>query len=217
MAAEVYRVLGRATSSNVQALMWGAAELSVPVAREDWGEGFAPLDSPAFVAVSPMGRIPVLVAPDGAAIFETAATLRYLAARYGDNGFWPRDARARAQVDAWAEWAKHHVAGAFTGPVFWRAVRTPPGRRDAAAIARATGRLEADLARAEERLAHGFLCGGALTLADIQFGHVLFRYFDAGLAQAALPNLRAYYDRLMERPAYRKHVAISYDSLRDTL
>jgi formamidase len=56
--------------------------------------------------------------------------------------------------------------------------------------------------------------GEDLTLADIQFGHVLFRYFDIAIARTSRPALRRYYEALTTRPAYREHVMVSYEELR---
>ncbi len=211
------RVYGRATSSNVQALLWGLEELGLSYERLDYGEDFGGLDTPEFLAMNPHGKIPVLTV-DGRALFETPAILRYLAEGHGNEGFWPRDPLARAEVDMWAEWAKHDVAEAFTGPVFWRVVRTPTARWDRPAIRAAVETLEAQLQIAEARLAQrAFLCGGSLSLADIQFGHVLYRYFDIEITRRDLPAVRRYYDRLAGRPAYRKAVMVSYEGLHDTL
>ncbi|WP_137700164.1 glutathione S-transferase family protein [Marimonas lutisalis] len=215
-AAQELTVYGRATSSNVQALLWGLEELELAYTRLDYGEVYGGLDTPAFRAMNPHGKIPVLTVGD-TALFETGAILRYLATLHGDDSFWPADPLARARTDMWAEWAKHDVAKAFTGPVFWRNTRTAPERRDPALIRRNLDRFEAELAKAEPRLAQSaYLCGDALTLADIQFGHVLYRYFDTELDRRDLPALAAYHARLAERPAYRKTVMVSYDELRNT-
>ncbi|RYH12107.1 glutathione S-transferase family protein [Tropicimonas sp. IMCC6043] len=207
---------GRATSSNVQAVRWALLELGLDHRRHDVGEGFGGLDTPEFLAMNPVGKIPVI--RDGAlTLFESAAILRYLASNYGDQGFWPAGAAARATTDQWAEWAKQEIANRFTGPVFWRVVRTPAARRDAAAIAEALDIFETQLAIAEARLArHPWLVGDHMTPGDILLGHVLYRYFDIDIARRPLPALRGYYDRLTARPAYRDAVMISYDSLRDT-
>ena len=211
-----YVVYGRATSSNVQALLWGLEELGLDYERLDYGEVHGGLDSPEFKDLTPHGKIPVLTV-DGTPIWETPAILRYLAARHGGETFWPHDPLMRAEVDMWAEWAKHSVAEAFTGPVFWRHTRTKPAFRDPELIAANVASLEDELARAEPRLSRtAFLCGADLTLADIQFGHVLYRYFDIDIARTDLPAVRAYYDRLATRPAYQKTVMVSYEALRNT-
>jgi len=212
------KIYGRATSSNVQAVLWGLAELGLEHQRIDAGGRFGGLDTPEFLAMNPHRRIPVLVHNDGPAIFESAAILRYLGATFGNAPVWPADPVARAQVDKWAEWAKIDVANNFTGPIFWRVVRTPPERHDLPAIGAAVDRLERELERADAQLArHPFLAGDALTLADIPLGHILYRYFDIQIERRELPNLRSYYDRLTRRPAYRDTVMVSYESLRNTI
>ena len=75
--------------------------------------------------------------------------------------------------------------------------------------------LEQKLAIADSALAvRSFIAGDEVTLADIQFGHILFRYYDIGIRRANLPNVQAYYKRLAERPAFREHVMLSYDELK---
>ena len=208
-------IWGRADSSNVQALMWAVAELDLPHRRIDAGHRFGVNDTAAFRAMNPNGTVPVIRDADNPPLWETGAILRYLCQRYATAPFWPDDAVARAEVDMWAEWAKLNVAMAFSGPVFWQVVRIPPAERDPAMIARGIERTARALAIAERRLADlPFLCGDALTLADIQFGHMLYRWFDIAIDRPALPALRAYYDRLTERPAYRTHVMVSYEALR---
>src|SRR4029077_16281085 len=140
-----------------------------------------------------------------------------LASRYGSGTFWPQDLAARAQIDKWAEWSKLNIALNFTVPIFWRVVRTAPKDRDPQAIRKAIDWLRRDLDIAEARLTRGaFLCGNDFTLADIQFGHLLYRYFDIAIDRPDLPALRRYYDSLVARPAYREHVMVSYEDLRVT-
>ena len=211
-------VWGRRSSSNVQAVLWCLAELGVELERVDAGLTYGVVDTPAYRAMNPTGRIPTIRDGDGPPLFESAAILRYLAGRYAPETFWPRDPFERATVDQWAEWAKLNVSLPFTEPVFWRAVRVPAARRDPTAIAAAVTALEARLAIADARLAERpFLVGDTLTLADIQLGHVLHRYYDIDIRRAPLAHLRRYRDALAERPAYRDTVMVSYAELVDTM
>lgn len=210
-------IWGRRTSSNVQALMWCVGELGLAYVRHDAGHRHGGTDTPAFRAMNPNGTVPVL--RDGAAepLWETGAILRYLATRYGTATFWPDEPSKRAQCDKWAEWAKINIALGFTAPIFWRVVRTAPSRQDPAAIEVALATLDPFLDIAEAQLqGQPFLAGEAFTLADIQFGHVLFRYFDIAIRRASRPQLRRYYDALTERPAFCEHVMLPYDELRVT-
>ncbi len=208
-------VYGRATSSNVQAVMWCLAELGLEADRRDYGHVHGGLDTAEFRAMNPHGRIPVLVDGDGPPIWESAAIVRYLAGRYGSDPFWPEDPQARACVDMWAEWAKWSVAAAFTAPIFWAVVRTPAAERDPERLQAGLAQFEARTAVLEARLAGSeWLAGPDFTPADIWAGHVLYRYFDIDIGRPERPALERYHARLMERPAYRAHVMVSYDSLR---
>jgi glutathione S-transferase len=208
-------VWGRKTSSNVQALMWCIGELDLPYQRHDAGHRYGGTDTPAFLAMNPNGTVPVLRDGDSEPLWETGSILRYLAGRYGAAPFWPVDGLARARIDKWAEWSKINVTLGFTEPIFWRVVRTASADQDPVAICRAVEHLDTIFDVAEAQLSRGaFLAGDAFTLADIQFGHVLFRYFDIAITRRDRPVLRRYYDTLTMRPAFREHVMVSYDELR---
>lgn len=207
-------VYGRATSSNVQAVMWGIAELRLRCERLDYGHVHGGTDTPEFRAMNPNGLVPVL--RDGSLVlFESCAILRYLANRYGHFPFWPQDPVARAPIDVWAEWAKTTLAPAFTVPIFWAVIRTPAARRDAAALDAALTVFEDRLDILEARIGDGpWLTGRDFTLADIVAGHLLYRYFTIDIPRRDRPALATYYDRLTARPAFVEHVMVSYESLR---
>lgn len=210
-------IWGRKTSSNVQALMWCVGELGLDHVRHDVGHIHGGNDTAEFLAMNPNGLVPVLRDGDGVPIWETGAILRYLAARYGNDAFWPTDPAARAQIDKWAEWAKINATLNFTGPIFWRVVRTAPSQQDAAAIKAAVIRFDSMLAIADAQLERGhYLAGSDVTLADIQFGHILYRYYDIAIDRPQRRHVERYYHALTQRPAYREHVMVSYEPLRMT-
>ncbi len=207
-------VYGRANSVNVQAVMWGLAELGQSAERVDVGAGHGGNDTPGFLAMNPNGLVPVL-RDDSVTMFESCAILRYLAALYGGAPFWPADPAARAPVDMWAEWGKTTVQRHFLVPVFWHVVRTPAAQRDAAALEAALALVERDMSVLEERLeSNDYVLGSALTLADIVIGAQLYRYFTIDIPRVDRPALADYYARLTGRSAYRRHVMISYEALR---
>lgn len=209
-------VWGRKTSSNVQALMWCIGELELPYIRHDVGHIYGGTDTDTFFALNPNRTVPVMQDGEDPPLWETGAILRYLANRYAsDTGFWPSDPLARANVDRWAEWAKINITLGFTMPVFWRVVRTPLEQRDPQAIKAAVAAFEKTLVIAEDCLRRRtFLAGDQLSLADIQLGHVLYRYYDIQIERGDFPNLQTYYEALTTRPAFREHVMVSYDELR---
>ncbi|KAF7585968.1 hypothetical protein BBP40_009759 [Aspergillus hancockii] len=204
-------IWGRRTSSNVQALMWCIGELELPYKRQDIGHRYGGNDTPEFLAMNPNGTVPVLRDGTSDPLWETGAILRYLADRYGTEPFWPKDSMARAKIDKWAEWSKINIAMAFAKPIFWRVVRTAPSQHDASATAKAIAYLDQFLDIAETQLSQvQFIAGDTFTLADIHFGHSLFRYFNIEIARKDRPNLRRYYEQLKSRPAFREHVMVDY-------
>jgi glutathione S-transferase len=209
------KIYGRATSSNVQLVMWAVGELGLEHERLDFGHVHGGLDTAEFAALNPHRKVPVLRDGD-AVIWESCAILRYLAARHGDGGaFWPADPAARARVDMWAEWGKNELCNAFTVPIFWARVRTAAADRDEARLAQAVATFDDYMARLAAQLGdRAFVCGDALTAADIVIGHLLYRWFTIDVPRRSNHVVEAYYQRLSERPAYCEHVMISYDSLR---
>lgn len=201
-------VYGRATSLNVQAVMWTIAELDLPHERLDYGFGFGGTDTPEYLEMNPNGLVPV-VRDEHVTMFESAAIVRYLAARHGRAPFWPEDPVARAPVDMWAEWGKATLQPSFLRPVFWPALRGEPVPEPAAAA------FERNLDILEARLGDGpWLLGRDFTLADVEVGLPLYRYFTLDLPRRHRPALAAYYARLCERPGYA-HVTVPYDILRE--
>lgn len=208
------RIHGRATSSNVQAVMWLVGEIGLDHERLDVGGAFGGNQSPEYLRMNPMGRVPVI--EDGALIlFESQAILRYLAARYAAGSLWPVDPVGRAPADQWMEWSKVHVMPTVIYKVFWQLVRTSKEERDHETIAAAAAELKTLMGIADTQIArHGWLAGPDMTLADIAFGTQLYRYFTVPFEREEYPALRAYYDRLCARPAYAEHVMVSYEPLR---
>lgn len=206
-------ILGRTNSSSVQLVMWAIGELGLAHERLDFGHGHASTKTESYLAMNPMGRVPVLV--DGpVTMFESAAILRYLGATYGDDDFWPRDPARRAPLDTWAEWGKNSFTPAVL-EIFVYDVRLPPETRDPAILKRATENLIPLAEMLDARIGHGpWLDGERFSFADIACGHILHRYHTLSWARPDLPHLGAYYDRLQTRAPYRTHTMVSYEALR---
>ncbi len=207
-------VWGRQSSSNVQAVMWCIGELDLSHQRIDAGFTYGVVDRPNYLAMNPNGTIPTIQDGTHAPLWESGAILRYLASQYADEIFWPLDPSQRAGVDQWAEWAKVNIALKFTSPIFWKVVRTPKQRQDPRSIRKAVLDFESSLRIAEYRLEkYPYLAGRDFTLADIQFAHILYRYYDIDIERCTLPAVAEYYQTISQRSAYATHVAISYDEL----
>ena len=207
-------VWGRTTSSNVQTVMWALAEIGVAHERIDAGGPFGGLDTPEFGAMNPNRLVPVL-RDDGEYLWESASIVRYLGARYGSEQFWPADPLKRARLDQWSDWTKTTLVPAFLTNVFLPMMRNRPGERDETAIAKGVANLAKVMHVFDKRLSEAaYLGGNEPCFADIVAGALLYRYFTLEIERTDLPNLAAYYERLTKRPAYARHVMVSYDSMR---
>lgn len=207
-------IFGRKTSSNVQAVMWMIAELGLAHERLDFGGQFGGNDTADFLAMNPMGLVPVLQEAD-LTLWESQAIIRYLAQKPQATSLWPEAPESRAIIDQWMEWAKHNVYPVITYKVFWQLIRVTAAERNHELIAEGEAELKKLMAIAEAQIAKkGWLSGSEFSIADISFGTHLYRYFTADFARGDYPALAAYYDKLCQREAYQAHVMISYESLR---
>jgi glutathione S-transferase len=211
------KIWGRRSSANVQKVLWLVGELDLPHQHVPAGGDFGGLDDPAFRAMNPHGKVPV-IADGEVVVWESHAILRYLAAVHGADRLWPADPAARAPVDGWMDWAQTALQPAFLSGVFWGWYRTPQAQRDAAAVARALEQSVRCLTLVDAQLAdRPFVVGETLSLADIAIGAHLYRYFELEIDRPDLPRLEAWYDRLSDRPAYREHVMVPFGELEGRL
>src|SRR5262249_8966273 len=118
-------VWGRRSSFNVQKVMWLVGELELQHQHIDAGGKFGGLGDPAFLAMNPHGRVPV-IQDDHAIVWESHAILRYLAARYSRGHFWSDDPAMRAKAEGWMDWSQTSLQPDFLNGVFWGFFRTPP-------------------------------------------------------------------------------------------
>ena len=198
---------GRANSSNVMKAIWLLEELGLPYERVDVGGPFGGTDTPHYRAMNPNGVVPTLV-EDGFVLWESNAILRYLCDAFAPgHPFWPREPRARANIDRWLDWQQTTLTRPQS-TVFQGLIRTPPERRDEAAIASALVELGRVWGLLDARLARDpYIAGSEMSLADVASGVSVHRWFAFSVDRPELPHLRAWYDRLLTRPAYARHVA----------
>ncbi|MDL5033292.1 glutathione S-transferase N-terminal domain-containing protein [Pelomonas sp. APW6] len=205
---QTLRLLGRATSINVRKVLWTLDEAGLAYRHEAWGEGELSLRSPEFLALNPLGMIPVLV--DGDAVLRESNTLcRYVAARAGRQDLLPTEALARARVEQWMDWQATELNNAWRY-AFMGLVRKSPAHQDAVLLAQGLQGWNAqmDVLEAQLQTTGAYAAGDAFTLADVVLGLSLERWRQTPqAARPSFPALEAYHARLCERPAFRRHGA----------
>jgi len=198
-------IWGRDTSSNVEKLLWGCTEMGVPFERRDMAGKFGFTDE--YLAMNPNRVVPT-IDDDGFILWESNACLRYLAAKHGAGTLWPEDLQVRANADRWMDWCTTTVWAALR-PVFHGLIRTPPEQRDMDAIAGAAKSTGEGLAILDNWLAgRDFVCGDTFTMGDIPLGFAVYRWYMLDIDRPDRPNVRAWYERLTERPGYQEYIMI---------
>jgi len=166
--------------------------------------------SPAFLAIHPLGKVPVLV--DGErTVWESNAILQYLAEAHGDHRLWSREPGRRAEIARWLYWEASHwqpsfvavpglsslvarhlgIASAEPAPVAW----TDP------AFARAARFLDGWLA------GRSFLAGDEPTLADFSVAGMMTYARRAAFPFATYPHVTVWYERIEALDAWRASAA----------
>ena len=134
------------------------------------------------------------------------AAAYYLAAKHGK--LEPTDLRARAQAQKWMDW-QLAVASPAIFPLFWGLVRTPPEKRDPAAIAASRDKIGEALGIMEAQLAKTkWLGGDEFSYGDIPVGIMIYRYMQIIPERPATPHLDRWYAAISSRPAFKEQVAI---------
>lgn len=168
---------------------------------------------PDFLAISPNNKIPAIVDTDGPdgqplSVFESGAILLYLAGKTGR--LLPADVRGRYEV---LQWLMFQMGG--VGPMLGQAhhFRLYAPERIAYAINRYTNeakRLYGVMDRQIERTG-AWIAGADYSIADIAIYPWLRSWQNQGIAWADYPALKAWFDRIDERPAVQRGVKVLAD------
>jgi glutathione S-transferase len=200
-------IYGRPTAWNVRKVLFLMESLQLPYKRLDYGRGYAPTNTPEFLALNPNGMVPVLV-EDGLVLWESHTILRYLAAKYGPPSLYPADLRDRALVDQWLDWKIAHVSPAIRPLFFTHFLKTGDFSdrevADAEAeCARLFTILDAQLAKTG-----AYATGPELTIADCALGMAVHRWLSLPVQKPALEHIHRYYRQLSQLPSYQKTILI---------
>ncbi|WP_043831039.1 glutathione S-transferase family protein [Muricoccus aerilatus] len=169
---------------------------------------------PEFLAISPNNRIPAIVDDEGPggqpiSIFESGAILLYLAEKTGR--FMPRDLRARVPVLEWLMWQMGGF-GPMPGQVHHFLMQPEGPARDygLARYGKETRRLYGVL---DKRMAGRDYVAteGEPSIADFAILGWAWRHERHMVPFDDLPNVGAWYERMMARPAVQRgfEVALS--------
>lgn len=201
------KIWGRNTSSNVQKVMWAVGEIGLPHERIDIGGPFGQNREPAYLAKNPNGLVPTLEEEDGFVLWESNSIVRYLAAKHRAGVLEPADAHARARASAWMDW-QLSVAAPAISDAFIGLIRTPPEKRNYAAIEESKKRTTVAMALLDGQLAKtAHVAGDAFSYGDIPVAVMAYRYRQLVPERPALPHFERWYAAIAARKAFKDQVA----------
>jgi len=198
-------VWGRRNSVNVQKVLWALEELDVPYTRENVGGQFGGNHDADFLAMNPMGLVPVIRDGD-VTMFESNAIVRYLSARFRPGVLRPAEHRGLAMAEQWMDWQQLVFAPPVT-TIFINTVRSLPENRNAQAVAAAEKQAAQALKIADGWLArHDWFAGPAFSCADIVMGALLWRYMGLDCGKPDMPHVLDWFDAVQRREPFRNTV-----------
>ncbi|MES2399753.1 MAG: glutathione S-transferase family protein [Pseudomonadota bacterium] len=191
----MYKLLGRATSGNVQKVIFLLKEINAAYERVDYGRQFENTTTPEYLAINPTQKVPTLVDGD-LTIWESHTILRYVAAKEKST-LIPTDIGARTQVERWMDWLLAALNSAYLGG-FRDAKKTEAERAPDT-----VKNLVTELAILEKQLGKTpWVAGAEFSLADIALGPIVKRCVAFPFDMPATPNISAWLAKLAERPAF---------------
>jgi GSH-dependent disulfide-bond oxidoreductase len=160
---------------------------------------------PEFLKISPSGKIPAIIDPNGpggkpVSVFESGAILIYLGEKTGK--FWPRDLAARIPVLEWLMFQMGNF-GPIPGQVhhFVTVENEVDRRYGLERFSKETRRLYAVMDR---RLATREFFADELSIADFAILGWAWRHPRHKVDLAEFPHVRRWYEMMMARPAVRR-------------
>lgn len=196
--------LGHSQSERV---VWLCEELDIPYElRHYTRDPVTVLSPPEFKALHPLGAAPVI--EDGDVLLaESAAIVEYIIVKHGGGRLKPGP--EYPDYAAFLYW--FHFSNGNLQPAIGRLMMMSRAKlaADHPVLVSVQGRLDRVLALVEARLGEAtWLAGSEFTAADIMsvFSFTTMRLFQP-IDLAPYPNIRAYLQRIGERPAYRRAMA----------
>lgn len=176
----------------------------------------AGLKSPEYLAMNPMGKIPVLVLDDGTTLPESETIVEYLEDVFPDKPLRPATAEARAKARLISRVAELYIQGASSA-LFGQ---MDPSTRDQAVVDAAAAKMKEGVSHLNALMGDGpFAAGKTFTTADCWLIPQLFMItliqgmFGLGDLLADAPKVKAYAEAMKNNPVAQKLTAEQHTGL----
>jgi GST-like protein len=181
------------------------AELNVPHERVSFDLTKGDQKKPAYLALNPNGKVPMLVV-DGAPLFEALAILLWLGETYGvPQKLWPEAGTPeRLQASSWSAWAYVSYVGALGLLATATSDRVDAAMHNPAQAEYARRNLNGMLGVLEARLAkQKYMLGAKYSLVDLIVGSVIGYGVMVGAPVDAFEHVKAWLADFQQRESYR--------------
>jgi glutathione S-transferase len=191
-------------SPNARKVRLVAAELGIPLERVTLDMRRGDFQSAEYLAKNPNGKIPT-IEDDGFVLWESAAILKYLAAKRPDGGLVPTDARGQALLDQWLFWWAAHPEAALLRLVVERLLKPFRKQESSEELAKdAETALDRFMPHLERRLDGREYTLGRVSLVDFAVGPWLEAVPRLGVNLISrYPNLQSLLAKLQARPYWK--------------
>ncbi|MFZ3035298.1 MAG: glutathione S-transferase family protein [Parvibaculum sp.] len=188
-------------------VLWLLEELDVPYEKEMVEFTPANLQSPAYLAIHPLGKVPA-IDDDGLVLTESGAIVQYLLAKHSGSHLTPdMGTPAYGKYLQWLHFAEATMMPPI-GQIVQHTFRKAKEDRVQSVIDDAKETLDKYMAFLDRELAdRTFICGDQFTAADIMLGYDLNLCKIIRFSLDPYPNVSAYFGRLTARPAFQKATA----------
>lgn len=203
------RLHGHANPLSINTL-----KLRVALAEAGASYEYLPVDlakgeqkTPAFLALNPHGKVPVLE-HDDFVLPESDAILWYIAEIFPGARLLGSTPQERARALQWCDFFSTGVYPAYYD-LYLHTRYHPPEKRIAAVADAAAPRLDRALAALEQGLARRETLAGAYGIADIA-GVAVLRTANERLGRdfSAAPHTARWYEQVMSRPAWQRALTV---------
>jgi glutathione S-transferase len=196
------KLYGHPWSNNARRVQMLCEELKIPYTYElvDLMQGQQ--YSPAFQAINPNSKVPV-IDDDGFVLWESQAIMRYLADKHQAAAWYPTEPKARAVVEQWLDWNQTRLA-AEAGKIMFN-MHFAGDKRNDQAIEDAKKWLLKILPVMEGVLTRQpYLCGERITLADLAVATNIAYLEHCQYDLAPYSAIGRWYAAVKKRPSFSK-------------
>ena len=192
---------------------WLLTELGVGYESQWLDSDKKEYETPEFLKLNPMGRVPVLQIGD-MAMFESGAICSYLGDLYADRGIAPKgDSADRATYQQWMYFASSTLDTVQTRIMVIEDI--PAGEVQAQKLATLQSDLREAMVALNRTLSKdSFLVGNRFTVADISVSYHLYwcmMWPELEMVTKDYPRVLSYLERMKSMPSAVKAEVFSYE------